>query len=259
MQNLIGILQVDIAYDEDNPLDGQPPITMELQLGYRNRGDKEWDWKLLANSTEVRKLECDIEEVFIFFTLNDSDNSNKKAEYLYNCSMIPVFELGSLHHDFYLLNVKLPVTNRINQHLGKITDLWLVTINQNGGFTKVWLSMKTVFFPIVIGVMVWFWKRIKLLPRPPALLERSLMALGTALSLLNLPVEYLSLFVDMPFNLLLSDMRQGIFYAVLLGFWLVFAGEHLMVRSLRWGILKNKISGEKRIARNSTEEARSIQ
>lgn len=45
------------------------------------------------------------------------------------------------------------------------------------------------------------------------------------------PLEYLTLAYDMPFMLLLGDIRQGVFYATLLSFWLVFAGEHLMVRN----------------------------
>jgi len=45
------------------------------------------------------------------------------------------------------------------------------------------------------------------------------------------PLEYLTLWVEMPFMLLLGDLKQGIFYAMLLSFWLVFAGEHLMVHS----------------------------
>lgn len=44
-----------------------------------------------------------------------------------------------------------------------------------------------------------------------------------------MPVEYFTLAFDMPFMLLLSDLRQGVFYATLLSFWLVFAGEHMLV------------------------------
>jgi hypothetical protein len=43
------------------------------------------------------------------------------------------------------------------------------------------------------------------------------------------PIEWLTLFFDMPYMLLVSDICQGIFYAALLSFWLVFTGEHLMV------------------------------
>lgn len=72
-----------------------------------------------------------------------------------------------------------------NRGLGPVADLWLVAINQNGGFTKVWLSLKTVFFPMVLAVIVWFWRRVQLLARQPTLLESMLLALGIALSILN--------------------------------------------------------------------------
>lgn len=45
-----------------------------------------------------------------------------------------------------------------------------------------------------------------------------------------MPLEYLTLKYELPFMLLLSDIRQGIFYATLLSFWLVFAGEHMLIQ-----------------------------
>ena len=48
-------------------------------------------------------------------------------QYNYNCSVVSLFELGSLFHDYYLLNIRLPSDpeKNINQDLGHITDLWL--------------------------------------------------------------------------------------------------------------------------------------
>nr|NVI79993.1 wntless [Cucujiformia] len=100
----------------------------------------------------------------------------------------------------------------------------------NGGFTKVWISLKAFFFPIIVGIMIWFCRRINILPRPPALLECMLMSLGGTLAFLDCPLEFLSLYFEMPFMLILSDIRQGIFYAMLLSFWLVFAGEHMLIQ-----------------------------
>lgn len=34
----------------------------------------------------------------------------------------------------------------------------------------------------------------------------------------------------MPYILLFADIRQGVFYATLLSFWLVFAGEHMLIQ-----------------------------
>ncbi len=115
-----------------------------------------------------------------------------------------------------------------NNDLGKLVDLWMISIHQNGGFTKVWLSLKTIFFPAVLLELWWMSRRLRLLPRNPTLLEKMLITLGLALAFLDLPMEYLTLSFDMPWINLFNDIKQGLFYAASMAFWLVFAGEHLI-------------------------------
>jgi len=50
-------------------------------------------------------------------------------------------------------------------------------IHPNGGFSKVWLSLKTCLFPTMLAVLIWFWHRVVQLPRPSNLLERYLLKL----------------------------------------------------------------------------------
>jgi len=45
--------------------------------------------------------------------------------------------------------------------------------------------MKTIFFPFIVAIMIWFWNRVHMLARKPVLLERMLMTIGFALTLLN--------------------------------------------------------------------------
>lgn len=221
-QNLIGVLQVDMAYVSDGSL-MEPPkdlqLTIDTRLAYRNKEDAPNDWKLYASSIEQRYLDC-------------HPVHKSQQETLYSCEMIPLFELGSLHHDYYLLNLRFPIDTdmKMNLNIGHMHDLTLTAIYQNGGFTKVWLSLKTILFPFIVAIMIWFWRRVHILQRSPALLEYMLLYLGGALTFLNLPLEYLTLNVEMPYMLLLSDVRQGIFYAMLLSFWLVFAGEHMLIQ-----------------------------
>ncbi|KNC30447.1 hypothetical protein FF38_08487, partial [Lucilia cuprina] len=221
-QNLIGVLQVDLAYVSDGSL-MEPPkdlqLTIDTRLAYRNKEDAASDWKLYAHSIEQRYLDC-------------HPVHKSQQETLYSCEMIPLFELGSLHHDYYLLNLRFPIDTdmKMNLKIGHMHDLTLTAIYQNGGFTKVWLSLKTILFPFIVAIMIWFWRRVHILQRSPALLEYMLIYLGGALTFLNLPLEFLSLSLEMPYMLLLSDIRQGIFYAMLLSFWLVFAGEHMLIQ-----------------------------
>ncbi|XP_015907163.1 protein wntless [Parasteatoda tepidariorum] len=220
MMTMNALLVLDILFMKQNPMTKNPKITFDVKLGYRNKWDPDDKWQLLANSTETRELKCSI------------DDDKKTDGYHYDCDVLPLFELGSVHHDYYLINIRVPIDfsgkTSLNEGIGHVDDMWTVIIHQNGGFTKVWVSLKTVFFPVILLVLIWYWKRICLLCRAPILVERMLLFLGISLSLLNLPLEYLSLWIDMPFMLLFSDIRQGIFYASLLSFWLVFCGEHLM-------------------------------
>ncbi|XP_037722566.1 protein wntless [Drosophila subpulchrella] len=221
-QNLIGVLQVEFGYDSSSEL-REPPrelqLTIDMRLAYRNKGDPDNGWKLYAHGVEHRYLDC-------------APTNVGPTETLYSCDMIPLFELGALHHSFYLLNLRFPLDTprQMNLQFGHMHDLTLTAIHQNGGFTQIWLLLKTVLFPFVVGIMIWFWRRVHLLQRSPALLEYMLIYLGAALTFLNLPLEYLSLAFEMPYMLLLSDIRQGIFYAMLLSFWLVFAGEHMLIQ-----------------------------
>ena len=44
------------------------------------------------------------------------------------CDILPLFELGSCHYDFYLVNIRIPVDDQsgMNVNLPKITDLHMV-------------------------------------------------------------------------------------------------------------------------------------
>lgn len=96
-------------------------MIIDARLGYRNKKDPHHKWTEYAASVEERTLDCSI------------DPKHKKEEYIYNCSLVPMFELGSLHHDFYLLNIRLPIhTDKepwgpgTNEDLGRLIDMWVV-------------------------------------------------------------------------------------------------------------------------------------
>ncbi|XP_067679551.1 protein wntless homolog isoform X1 [Haliotis asinina] len=226
-QNVIAVIQIDIGYSEKNPIGPDPVLRMFASIGYRDKHDKEDDWKVLARATEDRHLECHL------------DDHEKEEGVHYHCNLIPFFELGSVHYDYYLVNIRIPVleSRGINLGIGSIEDIHVVVIHQNGGFTQVWFSMKTVVFPVLLAVLVWFWNRIQKLSRLPNLLERTLFSLGIILSIMNLPIEWLTLTFNMPYMLLVGDIRQGAFYAMLLSFWMIFAGEHMMDQ-----VERNKLS-----------------
>lgn len=64
-QNLIGILQTDIAYNDNVLLEPQAVVTIDARLAYRNKGDADNDWKHYSSSLEQRELDCSGENVRI--------------------------------------------------------------------------------------------------------------------------------------------------------------------------------------------------
>lgn len=62
-QNLIGILQTDIAYHKNVLLDAHTVVTLDARMAYRNKGDADGDWKYYASALEQRDLDCTGENV----------------------------------------------------------------------------------------------------------------------------------------------------------------------------------------------------
>lgn len=62
-QNLIGILQTDIAYHKNVLLDPHTIVTLDARMAYRNKGEADNDWKYYASALEQRDLDCTGENV----------------------------------------------------------------------------------------------------------------------------------------------------------------------------------------------------
>ncbi|KAJ8676140.1 hypothetical protein QAD02_011926 [Eretmocerus hayati] len=209
--SLTGILHIDIFHWGRRVVPHTVPVKIDARLASRNKNEPENEWTTYASSVIKRKLDCNIERP-------QMDHERK-------CDPLLLFELGSVFHDYYLLNIRLldgPI-------VGNVTDLWLTTLNQDARFMKVWLVLKGVSFLLTFITLCWYCTRIRMLHRSTTVLESMLLSLGFALCILNLPFEYLDLLFNVVYMLLLEDIKQGIFYTLLFSFWVVLVGEHFMV------------------------------
>ncbi|CDS40167.1 integral membrane protein gpr177 [Echinococcus multilocularis] len=228
-QQVIAVLWLDIRQKYDIEVKPDAWLTFDVRLGYRNDGDPPEAWKEIARSREMRPLFCSLDKNVTGESVGIERGLGEDFGF-YDCEVMPLFTLGSCHHQNYLVNIRIPrdLDKGINHKIGVLQDVWMVEIHQNGGFTMVWFSLKTFLFPIALLTVVFFWRRVSELERSPTLMERTIFALGLVLCIFDCPVEWLSLKFDASFWLVLSDIRQGAFYATLACFWLVFTGEHLM-------------------------------
>uniref|UniRef100_A0A3P8U7L9 Wnt ligand secretion mediator n=1 Tax=Amphiprion percula TaxID=161767 RepID=A0A3P8U7L9_AMPPE len=220
-QYMLAVLQFDIAFKMINQIEDDVIVTIDARLAYRDDLKSEWITKF--HSVEQRPLKC------TFAVPKTYENEGR----FYHCDPVPLMEMGNVVHKYFLINLRLPVNDTVNVGIGEIKDIHVVGIHQNGGFTKVWMSMKTVFTPWIFVATAWYWHRISIMARPPVLLEKVIFALGISMTFLNLPVEWLSLGFEWTWMLLFEDAQQGAFYSALFCFWIIFCGEHLMDQSQR--------------------------
>ncbi|CAD5210235.1 unnamed protein product [Bursaphelenchus okinawaensis] len=221
-QFLLGLLEVDIAYDEAYTVPASANFQLEIRMGYKEHGEDKWN--SLAETTIQRSLECTV------------DQDKRAKGNLYNCSTIDLFELGANVYPSYLLNIRIPVNQTLcsinpqgpNCRIGLIQDLRVVAIHQNGGFTLIWLWMKTLIWPVVSVATWWYYNRLNGMRRMPTLNEKCILTLGICMAILDFPVEWITLYSQAWYLLLLSDIRLGLFYTVLFSFWLIFTGENVV-------------------------------
>lgn len=205
-------------------------LLIDVDLAVKNRGDK--DWTLYARRRNLKRaISCYVHDL--------------KQSHKLDCDLIQLFELQSLHYDYYLINFEIredkSTTNTTVQFPGTLSEITGVAIHHNGGFTQIWLLLKTFYFILTLATLIWYCKRINRLTRKTILIERLLIGLGAALTQLNVPVELLTLFMEIPFMIFLNDLRQGVFYCVLLSFWIIFVGEHLLDGARKNSNLSNYI------------------
>ncbi|TRZ00832.1 hypothetical protein DNTS_028144 [Danionella cerebrum] len=202
-QFMLVILQFDIAFKIQNQIDDGALVTLDVGLAYRD--DTLSEWTEMAHSIEHRKLSCNFTAPKII------ENEGR----YYDCDLLPFMEVGSVAHKYYLLNIRLPVNERkkVNIGIGEIKDIRLVGIHQNGGFTKVWFAMKTFLTPSVLIIMIWYWRRITQMTRPPVLLEKVIFALGISMTFINIPVEWFSVGFDWTWMLLGVQLKNP-FYSI---------------------------------------------
>ncbi|CAF1068021.1 unnamed protein product [Adineta steineri] len=229
-QTLTSIIVPHLEYDPKINLSSNAVLTYDVRLGYKTDEmyeDINSEWKLEAQSRESRFIQC--EPIYSL-----PEHKIKNIPDAYSCEPLAFLELSTLKYPHYLINLQIVDENGLSQNIGKLTTFEFVGIYQMENFTKVWYTLKTITFPIILLALIWFCRQMKRSQKPYTNLDKLLFLLGLSACILNAPVEWLTLI--MPFNgfQIYSEIRQGFFLTVLLTFWLFFAGEHSVDKNINY-------------------------
>ncbi|XP_052333242.1 protein wntless homolog isoform X5 [Oncorhynchus keta] len=195
-QFMLVILQFDIAFKMYNQIEDGAVATIDVGVAYRD--DMLSEWTEMAHSIERRKLCCN-------FTTTKVNTGH------WSVPTVP-FPLG--------LNTSPPP--RRMRTRGATTSVtccpswnWATWPTSTTCSTSACPSANAIRSTWASGrsrTSVWW----------------VIFALGLCMTFINIPVEWFSVGFNWTWMLLFGDIRQGIFYAMLLSFWIIFCGEHLM-------------------------------
>ncbi|CAI8005984.1 Protein wntless [Geodia barretti] len=149
------------------------------------------------------------------------------------CEHMQLFELGSVYHPQYLVNVAFPYLplSSLPQYRGlaPLNKLALYVVHQTMAFTDLWFTLKCVLFPVSLVTLCWLLWRLAGNSSMLNLTHKSLVFMCAALTAYNAPIEMLTLYLNIPWMLVIDDFRQGLLISSLFFFWIVFVGEHTAV------------------------------
>ncbi|GFY64473.1 protein wntless [Trichonephila inaurata madagascariensis] len=209
-----GFLLLDIVLKENGSEELYPQLTFEAKIGYRDKRDGDANWTLIFETTDSRNLQC------------YANKNGGVQKYQYGCNFVPFFNLDNVYRDFYLINVRFPTDfigkTSFNYDINYILDLKMLFIYEGIEFIKVMTIFKILCYPFSVALLLWFARHLYY--KPLLLMEQVMLCLGTGLVLMNLPMECIRLFKEIPFMPLFEFVRKRFFFAALVVFWSVFCG-----------------------------------
>ncbi|XP_069935695.1 protein wntless-like isoform X2 [Cherax quadricarinatus] len=216
---LYGVLRLHLLFNDGHLSRHSNDIVLKSQLGYMSSDDL-YKPTLIATNYQERKLYCSYVKEHVF------DGTT------YDCSPQVVVVLYSLHHEYYLINMMIPHhredTNEwVNRNFGRVKDVYITFFSLADWYTKLLVLLQTLFFPVVITILWKFRKSVGELERPPTHLECVLALLAVALTIMNCPLEIVTLVADCPWMIVVNDIRHNFFYASFMTFFLYLTDKHL--------------------------------
>ncbi|XP_037785918.1 protein wntless-like isoform X2 [Penaeus monodon] len=211
--SLIALLRLRLTNDSG------AVINHEARLGYMTSSEKTKEIEYIASNEQERRLLC--------------HSNHQFQQETYDCSPVVIAVLYSLHHDHYIINIRLFHSSgkdgqgRLHfDGLGGIEDMYMTFITQTAEYTKVRMSLQTMFFPVVAAMLLRFSTLVRQYWGPMNFLQWALAVLAGILTILNCPLECLNLIADFEWLIMIDDFRYCLFRIAFLNFFHTLTDLH---------------------------------